>query len=158
MPESYTNSSSYVFVKLLDPRGVRNSSTTTIEFELQQCGCHRALDINLNSEKQYSNNKSSDNNHIYFENTTCSMDAFRRGPSQKIVGFSFYGDINSEKRWVQSVFLIFVELNFSLSHCVGTVPTEWVQREHCNKILTFFIKPLKKNLNGEKILWQKNLV
>ena len=98
LPESYTNSSSYVFVKLLDPRGVRNSSTTTIEFELQQCRCHRVLDINLKSEKQYSNNKSSDNNHIYFENTTCSMDAFRRGPSQKIVGFSFYGDINSEKR------------------------------------------------------------
>ena len=90
LPESYN--SSYVFVKLLDPRGVR--SGTTNEFELQECGCHRALDINLDT--QYSNDSASD--HIYFENTTCSMDAFRRGSSQKIVGFSFYGDINSEKR------------------------------------------------------------
>ena len=34
---------------------------------------------------------------IKFNQTTCSQDAFMRGPSQKIVGFSFYGDINTPK-------------------------------------------------------------
>ena len=84
--------SSYDFIKLLDSRG-RVRSKTTIEFELQECGCHRAL-LNVNLNNTHSNNS----DYIFFENTTCSMDAFRRGTSQKIVGFSFYGDINSEKR------------------------------------------------------------
>ena len=40
----------------------------------------------------------------------------------------------------------------ALGHCVSTtVPTEWVHREN-TKIKTFFIMPLKKNLNGEKFL------
>ena len=30
--------------------------------------------------------------------TTCSLDAFKRGSGQKIVGFSLYGDYNSKKR------------------------------------------------------------
>ncbi len=34
---------------------------------------------------------------IEFSETTCSQDAFRRGSGQKIIGFSYYGDINSNK-------------------------------------------------------------
>ena len=33
---------------------------------------------------------------ISLEDTTCSIDAFERGSGQKVVSFSFYGDINSE--------------------------------------------------------------
>ena len=33
---------------------------------------------------------------VKLEDTTCGIDAFRRGMGQKIVGFSFYGDINSK--------------------------------------------------------------
>ncbi len=32
---------------------------------------------------------------VQLEDTTCGIDAFRRGSGQKIVGFSFYGDVNS---------------------------------------------------------------
>ena len=35
--------------------------------------------------------------NVSFEATTCGKDAFLRGPGQKVVGFSFYGDINSNK-------------------------------------------------------------
>ena len=31
-----------------------------------------------------------------FNETTCGPDSFQRGPGQKIVGFSFYGDVNSQ--------------------------------------------------------------
>ena len=31
-----------------------------------------------------------------YNQTTCSYDAFRRGPNQKIIGFSFYGNIDSD--------------------------------------------------------------
>ena len=34
---------------------------------------------------------------IQFNSTTCSKDAFMRGAGQKVVGFSFYGDINTPK-------------------------------------------------------------
>ena len=29
--------------------------------------------------------------------TTCSSDAFRRGPNQKIIGFSFYANIDTDR-------------------------------------------------------------
>jgi len=44
------------------------------------------------------------NQDIKFNKTTCSMDAFRRGGGQKIVGFSFYGDINSNIEKVKGYF------------------------------------------------------
>ena len=34
---------------------------------------------------------------ILFNETTCSKDAFMRGPGQMIVGLSFYGDLNATK-------------------------------------------------------------
>ena len=33
--------------------------------------------------------------NVPFNETTCGRDAYRRGAGQKIVGFSFYGDVNS---------------------------------------------------------------
>ena len=34
-------------------------------------------------------------NDVPYNETTCGRDAYRRGTGQKIVGFSFYGDVNS---------------------------------------------------------------
>ena len=58
-----------------------------IEFELEHCGCTRRLKNPAKNPKVLTLNL-----------TTCSIDAFKRGPGQKIVGFSFYGDINSDYR------------------------------------------------------------
>jgi len=56
-----------------------------IEFELENCGCLRRL-------KNVNPNPSG----LLLNETTCGINAFHRGPGQKIVGFSFYGDINSD--------------------------------------------------------------
>ena len=34
---------------------------------------------------------------IALKKTTCSVDAFFRGPRQKVIAFSFYGDPKSDK-------------------------------------------------------------
>ena len=34
---------------------------------------------------------------ITLNKTTCSVDAFFRGPRQKVIAFSFYGDPKSDK-------------------------------------------------------------
>ena len=34
---------------------------------------------------------------VYFNDTTCSPSAFKRGPGQKIVAFSIYGNLSSIK-------------------------------------------------------------
>jgi hypothetical protein len=67
-----------------------------IQFELEQCGCKRRL-----------NNVHNNPPDLLLNKTTCGMDAFRRGPGQKIVGFSFYGDINSDYRY-NTEFIIIV--------------------------------------------------
>ena len=59
-----------------------------IEFTLEQCGCTRRI------------TKGPIDNDIAFNQTTCGQDAYQRGTGQKIVGFSFYGDINSDYRLV----------------------------------------------------------
>ncbi len=60
-----------------------------IEFKLQHCECKRRLSKTvINSTKTFS-----------FNETTCSYDAYLRGIGQKIAGFSFYGDINSDHRY-----------------------------------------------------------
>lgn len=57
-----------------------------VEFELEHCGCKRRLIPQDNPPG------------LQLNQTTCGIDAFRRGRGQKIVGFSFYGDINSDYR------------------------------------------------------------
>ena len=59
-----------------------------VEFTLERCGCRRRL-TSITAP-----------NDIFFNQTTCGKDAFQRGPGQKIVGFSFYGDINSDYRYL----------------------------------------------------------
>ena len=44
---------------------------------------------------------------IPFNATTCSKDAFMRGSGQKVVGFSFYGDINTPKNKKKGIYFVF---------------------------------------------------
>ena len=67
-----------------------------IEFELENCGCLRRL-------KNVNPNPSG----LLLNETTCGINAFHRGPGQKIVGFSFYGDINSDYRYVCIMYIIY---------------------------------------------------
>ena len=56
-----------------------------MEIDLQYCSCKRKV-------------KKTSADTIQSNQTTCSLDAFKRGPGQKIVGFSLYGDYNNIKR------------------------------------------------------------
>jgi len=53
-------------------------------FKLEYCDCYRTI-YDFSSE------------NLKFSNTTCSRDAFQRGPHQKVVSFVFYGKSNSEQ-------------------------------------------------------------
>ena len=71
-----------------------------IEFELENCGCLRRL-------KNVNPNPSG----LLLNETTCGINAFHRGPGQKIVGFSFYGDINSDYRYVCIMYIYYQYYN-----------------------------------------------
>lgn len=59
----------------------------TLDFKLQHCDCVRKLPLSIIDESS---------EYPAFNTTTCSHDAFKRGKGQKIAGFSFYGDVNSD--------------------------------------------------------------
>ena len=71
-----------------------------VEIELENCGCLRRLkNVTPNPEG------------LLLNETTCGIDAFHRGPGQKIVGFSFYGDINSDYRYVCIMYIYYQYYN-----------------------------------------------
>ena len=45
---------------------------------------------------------------VYFNNTTCGPSAFIRGPGQKIVAFSIYGNLSSDKSRERGLFYLIV--------------------------------------------------
>ena len=51
---------------------------------MEHCDCERLINMDDSNEDA-----------ILFNETTCSRDVFQRGSKQKVVGFSFYGDINA---------------------------------------------------------------
>lgn len=53
--------------------------------QMQHCKCSRILP-----------KKSKSSSEIIYNSTTCSRDVFERGAHQRVVGFSFYGDIGTE--------------------------------------------------------------
>ena len=60
---------------------------------VEGCGCERTLLV----EKE----------RIGGENgSTCSQESFARGPGQKVVGFSFYGNPNSTKGKARKYFQV----------------------------------------------------
>ena len=55
-----------------------------VKFQLEQCECQRQLtEIQVNPT------------NLNFSQTTCSSDSFQRGPHQRVISFSFFGDITS---------------------------------------------------------------
>jgi len=75
---------------------VNEGAENEIEFKLEHCGCTRKIPsgppkvvVDKNGNERIRD--------IPFNATTCSKDAFMRGSGQKVVGFSFYGDINTPK-------------------------------------------------------------
>lgn len=88
--------------------------------QMEHCSCQRYIQVN--------NNNSNDNNAIPYNDTTCSTDAYERGSGQKVIGFSFYGDINtdySKKKgyfegmlnWTYSLLFILCRGQWNLSSC-----------------------------------------
>ena len=75
---------------LTDPYSNHFSDTIEyFEIELKYCGCKRRI------KKLPVYHSSTDK--ILFNRTTCSLDAYKRGMGQKIVGFSLYGDYTSDR-------------------------------------------------------------
>lgn len=64
------------------------SSTNSVKVE--HCPCHRT---NLRPANQ---THPETGKPIAYSDTTCSRDAYARGNGQRVVGFSFYGDISSD--------------------------------------------------------------
>ena len=58
----------------------------TLTFRLEHCNCTRKLNFSGTTSEKY----------VKLEETTCGIDAFKRGLHQKVVGFSFYGDASSK--------------------------------------------------------------
>ena len=40
------------------------------------------------------------------KDSTCSLDSYQRGPGQRVIGFSFYGDPESKKAKVRKYFKV----------------------------------------------------
>ena len=72
-------------------RETKNTTEFTGNFEvkLEHCGCIKKL---KNATKNYKD--------LDYNQTTCNNIAYQRGPHQNVVAFSYFGDINSNKRWV----------------------------------------------------------
>ena len=70
----------------------------SIEIELQHCSCKRRIQKLLTDDA------------VLSSQTTCSLDAFKRGSGQKIVGFSLYGDYNSKKRYTYILYKEFLDI------------------------------------------------
>ena len=65
-----------------------------IKFTMEYCGCQRHL---KNVVKNHPN--------LTLNQTTCSSDAFYRGPHQKVIGFSFYRHVNGSSHRRQGFFV-----------------------------------------------------
>ena len=63
-------------------------AATTFTFPLEQCPCSRTLPLPSDSNATLA--------PVALNLTTCSRDAWRRGPHQRVAAFSFYGDTRSK--------------------------------------------------------------
>ena len=87
---------------------------------MEHCQCQRRISLTGKSAKERGVDEREDDIVVYYNQTTCSQDAFRRGKGQKIVGFSFYGDINTAyskkkgyfegKKWHQTIISLLYSL------------------------------------------------
>ena len=61
---------------------------------MEECGCDRVIQVRENLMKQKLSRNESHIITIPFENTTCGIDAFNRGASQKVISFTFFESSN----------------------------------------------------------------
>ena len=72
-----------------------------LSIELDRCSCNRNLTTyNLNITR------------TFFNYTTCGRDAFFRGPHQKVIAFSFYGNSSYPEHLVRGFFEGNTKLDF----------------------------------------------
>ena len=77
--------------KMLSSNG-EQGNTTSVEYSkmkeiivrIDECGCDRKMFVEPDKVG-------------YYNDSTCSMASYLRGPGQKVIGFSFYGNPNSTK-------------------------------------------------------------
>ncbi len=62
---------------------------------MQHCSCRRKIQVSPGFDP-IGSLQSTEGAEYAFANTTCSRDAFERGPGQKVVGFAFYGNPNAD--------------------------------------------------------------
>ncbi|CAM6054796.1 unnamed protein product [Sphagnum tenellum] len=94
------------FLRFITPEEVDDPDY--LRFQLQHCQCERRIkrpsineDVpNSFAEKpnSFAEKPNASDPGISYNQTTCSRDAFVRGAGQKVVAFSFYGDINATRQ------------------------------------------------------------
>ena len=62
--------------------------------KMEHCDCHRWIETRSNLEVNARDELT--NRAIKYNETTCERDAFARGSRQKVVAFSFYGDVSTQ--------------------------------------------------------------
>ena len=90
---------SFIVIKLCltvsdRPISLKSIARQTKRVKMEHCDCVRDVPFKPNFAKDPVGNYT--DQMIQFNETTCGRDAFERGSGQKIVGYSFYGDIHTE--------------------------------------------------------------
>ena len=86
-----------ILVSISRPQSYRGQQRQTKSFKLELCDCTRTLVIpviHLTSTAKI-NTSTLFPQQIGFNSTTCGWSAYQRGSHQKIISFSFYGNLNS---------------------------------------------------------------
>jgi hypothetical protein len=114
---------------------------TTTTFRLQHCDCERTLRVpkNVTDDHRYLTT-AADIGPDYWK-TTCSRDAARRGPGQRVVAFSFYGSPTTARHKAKQYFAGIVE---NLELMPNRYP-DWVMRLYYDMEAT---APLMQELCG----------
>ena len=74
----------YLIFEFSDKIYTRSSVKKSKTILLENCNCRRTL-LNID-----------ENDSVQFSDTACSPEAFQRGSNQKIVAYSFYGNVSSK--------------------------------------------------------------
>ena len=78
----------YKLIQSVPPTTASSRNNDINSFKLEHCNCFRTLEIRDSNEVIIDSS-------ILYNETTCGWDAYHRGSHQKVAGFSFYGDVNT---------------------------------------------------------------
>jgi len=74
----------------------KKEGSNEIRFKLEHCNCERKI-IPLMNAVNLTSERNGESREILTNETTCSSDAYLRGVGQKVVSYSFYGDIHTSE-------------------------------------------------------------